>query len=276
MKLSLSVRVAESFFNKKESSMTLDELLDLALAHGYQALCLRASQAGIHTPADQAREMSDRIRQAGLVLSMVTGDFKVPTNDAQGPDGLRKITPYLDLAETFGTDLIRICMKTTEDIVWAQLASDEAAERGIRLAHQSHTDSLFETVESSLQVLGQVARSNFGIIYEPANWMIAGEDYGPRTIEKLEESIFNVYVQNHRLNPDAADKVQTWGQGPVGVDHIGLWQQGGVDYSAVFEGLHGIGYTGFVTVHQSFQGVMTVADAVGRSSRYLAGKLGTG
>jgi sugar phosphate isomerase/epimerase len=54
---------------------------------------------------------------------------------------------------------------------------DETRERGIRLAHQSHCASLFETVAGSLRVLQRVDRPNFGIIYEPANWLIAGEDY---------------------------------------------------------------------------------------------------
>ena len=81
---------------------------------------------------------------------MVTGDFFVPRNDDLGPDGLRNITPYLDLAVSFGADLIRICMKKEEDIPRVQRASDSAAERGIRLAHQPHCASLFETVEGSL------------------------------------------------------------------------------------------------------------------------------
>ena len=47
---------------------------------------------------------------------MVTGDLAVPRNNEHGPDGLRNITPYLDLCEAFGADLIRICMKKDEDI----------------------------------------------------------------------------------------------------------------------------------------------------------------
>ena len=203
MKLSLSVRVAENFDNKRESSMTIDELITVAKSNGYQALCMRASQAGIHTPAETIEAMSEKIHGAGLAVSMVTGDFHVPQNDEHGPDGLRNITPYLDLAEAFGADLIRICMKKPEDIEWAQQAADEARERDIRLAHQSHDATIFETIEGSLDVLRKVGRANFGLIYEPANWMIVDEPYGRDTIHKLRDYIFNVYVQNHRLNPDA-------------------------------------------------------------------------
>jgi len=270
IQLSLSVRVAESFHNKKESSMTIEELIDLALKYDFRAMCMRASTAGIHTESEIIKVMADKILNSGLRVGMVTGDFSVPRNDKHGPDGLRNIKPYLDLAETFGADLIRVCMKKEEDIEWASRASDEAKERGIRLAHQSHNSSLFETVEGSLDVIKKVDRSNFGIIYEPANWMIAGEDYGPETIKRLGQSIFNVYVQNHRLNPEGEAQVGTWSHGPRRVDHIGLWEEGGVDFSAVFEGLHAVEYSGYLTIHQSFQGVMPVSEAVSRSSKFLA------
>lgn len=269
MRLAMSVRVAESFFNKRESSMAIDELVAVAKAEGYSALCMRASTAGIHSPEDVIEEYSQKIRDAGLQVSMVTGDFVVPMNNDDGPNGLRDITPYLDLAQAFGAPLIRVCMKKDEDIPFAQQAADEAAERDIRLAHQSHCASLFETVDGSLDVLERVGRPNFGIIYEPANWFVAGEDYGPETIRRLEPYIFNVYVQNHRLNPEAEAKLTTWKKGPVGVDHIGIWEEDGVAFEPVFATLREIGYGGYVTVHQAFEGIMTVDEAVGRSAEYL-------
>ena len=269
MKLSLSARVAESFNNKREASLNINELIALAQKIGYDALCMRASQVGVHSPPEQVAEISEAVRAAGLVVSMATGDFYVPQNDENGPDGLRNITPYLDLAESLGTPLIRICMKKDEDIEWAQKASDEANERNILLAHQSHNSSLFETVEGSLRVLKAVGRENFGIIYEPANWFIGGEQYGKHGIEAVQDYIFNVYVQNSKLTPDGETAVKTWGKGPVPIDHIGVWDPGGVNFEEVFETLHGIGYGGYVTVHQAFAGIMSVEDAVQKSYDYL-------
>jgi sugar phosphate isomerase/epimerase len=269
MKLSLSVRVAEKFDNKREASLTVEQLTQLAKDNGYAALCMRASQAGTHSDPEVVNQISTEIHAAGLDVSMVTGDFFVPQNDEHGPDGLRNITPYLDLAEAFGADLIRVCMKKAEDIEWAGKAADQAKERGIRLAHQAHNASLFETVESSVDVLKKVGRENFGIIYEPANWFIAGEDYGRNGILAVQDHIFNVYVQNHRLNPEGEATLKNWKHGTVGVDHIGLWDEGGVDFEEVFETLHGIDYHGYVTVHQAFEGVMSVEDAIRRSYAYL-------
>ena len=269
MKLSLSARVAESFSNKKVASINMDELIALGKKVGYDALCMRASQVGTHSEPERVAEYSKKIKDAGLVVSMVTGDFFIPQNDEHGPDCLRNITPYLDLAESFGAPLIRVCMKKDEDIEWAAKASDEAKERGIRLAHQSHNSSLFETVEGSLRVLKAVGRENFGIIYEPANWFVAGEQYGKHGIEAVQDYIFNVYVQNHRLNPDSKDTLGTWGKGKVPIDHIGIWEEGGVDFDDVFGTLHAIGYHGYVTVHQAFAGLMSVEDAVVQSYDYL-------
>ena len=270
MKLSMSVRVAESFSNKKESSMTIDELINVAKSNGYQALCMRASTAGTHSPKEKIAEYAEKIHAAGLAVSMVTGDFAIPMNNDEGPQCLRNITPYLDLAEAFGSDLMRVCMKKEEDIEWAQRACDEAKERNMRLAHQAHDASIFETVDGSVEVLKKIDRENFGIIYEPANWMIADEPYGPDAIRKVESWIFNVYVQNHRLNPDAETAVNTWKLGPVNVDHIGLWEPGGVNFESAFSALNEIEYEGYVTVHQAFEGVMTVDEAVQKSAAYLA------
>ena len=213
MKLSLSVRVAESLTNKRIPAMSLEDLAEVALSSGYRALCMRASQLGIQTPLDEVREKREWLESRGLAVSMITGDFPIPENTDDAPDALRNITPYLDLAEALDSDLMRIGVKTYDDIAWAQRACDEANERGMRLAHQSHTASLFEQVEESLVVVSKVARENFGIIYEPANLVQCGEPYGASTIRAFAPHIFNVYFQNLRESPDGESLAHTWSQG---------------------------------------------------------------
>ena len=93
--------------------------------------------------------------------------------------------------------------------------------------------------------------------------------HGSRTIRKLKPYIFNVYVQNHRLRPGGEATIRTWTRGDVALDHIGLWEPGGVDCADVFGGLHEIGYRGYVTVHQAFAGIMPIETAVKRSADYL-------
>lgn len=269
MKLSLSVRISEKYHSKRESSMSLHELSGIANTEGYSALCMRASQLGIQTPVNQIEEERKHLTEVSVQISMATGDFAIPENTDDAPMALRNITPYLDLAEALETDLLRIGMKTNEDIVWAQRASDEAKERDIRLAHQSHTQSLFETVESSINTLKQVGRTHFGIIYEPANLQLCGEQYRTETIKKLSPYIFNVYLQNQKIHPGGPDSITTWRTGKVNLEHIPIWRKEGINFEDVISDLDQTGYQGYVTVHQAFGGLIEPAKAAKKSASYL-------
>lgn len=268
MKLSLSVRIAETAA-KDRLTIEFDELARLAVQHGYHAVCMRPSVVGVRTPEIQRAAVRKTLDRLGLPISMATTDIAVPLNNEHGPDSLRDIGPHLDVAAALGTNLIRVCIKNDEDIPWAKRAADQARERGIRLAHQCHTDSLFETVVGALDVIKKVGRQNFGLIYEPANLMLCGEDYGATAIKQLAPYIMNVYVQNHRMNSAGKTSLPTRVRGEVRYDMIPLWEPGGVDFRAVFDGLAGIGYNGYVTVHQAYAEIMEPAEAAEKSSEFL-------
>ena len=268
MKLSLSVRVAEAL-SKTSLNVPFSEILALAVEHGYQGLCMRASAGGVQTSRSQLVALRRQVEEAGLAVSMVTADFDVPLNNEQGPKSLREIGPSLDVAEALGCDLIRVCLKQQSDIEQAQNAADLAAARGIRLANQCHTTTLFEQIEKSVEVLEQIGRDNFGIIYEPANLLLCGEDYAEAAIRRLSPYLMNAYVQNHRLDPAGPESLETWCLGERHFHHIPLWEQGGVDFQSVVDGLHGSGYDGFFTVHQAYAHLMGPAEAAQRSAEYL-------
>lgn len=269
MRLSLSVRIAEAPGSKEKTLMSLTEIAQLAKRIGYHALCMRASQAGIGMPPQTIKTRREMLDNLELAVSMVTGDLNIPMNNEKGPLALRNIEPYLDLAERFGASLIRIAMKKDEDIKWAQRASDQARERGIRLAHQSHTSSLFETVDGSLRTLKQVNRKNFGLIYEPANLDLCGQDYGVETIKRLAPYVYNVYLQNHLKTENGGATIKTWIRGDVRYEPIRLQDRGGIDFELVFEGLAAIGYDGYVTIHQAFSNIMSPTEAAQQSYDYL-------
>jgi sugar phosphate isomerase/epimerase len=268
MKLSLSVRVAEAPC-KTRLNVPFADVVQLAAEYGYSAICLRASAGGVGTPCDELIRMRDEVARAGLVISMVTADSDVPLNNEHGPDSLQNIGPSLDVAESVGCDLIRVCLKQASDIEAAKRAADLAAERGIRLAHQCHTTTLFEEVEPSIAVLKQTNRRNFGLIYEPINLLICGQPYGLETLEAFAPYLMNVYLQNHRLDPQGPAALETWCLGERRFHHIPLWEPGGVDFSEVMRGLQAIGYDGFVTVHQAYAELMGPRDATAKSAAYL-------
>ena len=273
MRLSHSVRVAERAEFKREASSSLDLLARAAAAAGCHALCMRASQLGVDTPLALVAEGRRLLHGLGLKVSMVTGDFPIPENTEDAPDALRNITPYLDLAEALGSDLIRIGMKREEDVQWAQRSADEADERGVRLAHQCHTQSLFERVDESIRVLKLVARRNFGITYEPANLELCGEGYGPETIKALSPYIFNVYLQNQVVRPDGRSRLLTWSRGEVSYDQIPIWEGGGVDFPLVLGALEDMDYDGYVTIHQAALGP-DPTEAIRAGAGYLRSVLG--
>lgn len=269
MKLSLSSRIAESFYDKTIAALPFEDVAQLAEENGYLAICMRASVAGIQSSIDRVKSVRQTLDQLGLKVSMVTGDFAIPENLEPGPGVLRNITPYLNLAEAFACDLLRVCMKREEDIAWAQRASDEAADRGIRLAHQSHVASLFETIEGSLDVLERVDRPNFGIIYEPANLKMCGETYGIEALNAFKPYLFNVYLQNYLDNPNGKEHIETWVHGMFYFDHIPLHDPRGVDWREVFDALDAVGYDGYVTVHQALAEIMTPSEAAQVSADFL-------
>ncbi|HEV8003719.1 MAG TPA: sugar phosphate isomerase/epimerase [Planctomycetaceae bacterium] len=268
MKLSLSVRVAEAPC-KTRLNVPFTDVVQLAAEYGYSAICLRASAGGVGTPRDELIRIRDEVARAGLVISMVTADSDVPLNNEHGPDSLQNIGPSLDVAEAVGCDLIRVCLKQASDIDPAKRAADLAAERGIRLAHQCHTASLFEEVEPSIAVLKQINRRNFGLIYEPINLLVCGQPYGLETLEAFAPYLMNVYLQNHRLDPQGPAALETWCLGERCFHHIPLWEPGGVDFSEVMRGLQAIGYEGFVTVHQAYAELMGPREATAKSATYL-------
>lgn len=259
MKMSLSVRIVEAPC-KTQLLIPFEELVAIAKETGYEAVCLRASAGGVQTPPPRLAEMRRCVEDAGLFISMVTADFNVPLNNAQGPGSLRNIGPSLDVAETVGCSLIRVCLKHRDDIPFARKAAQRAAQRGIRLAHQCHTSSLFEEVEPMLGIVAEIGQLNFGLIYEPANLLVNGQSYGLDTLRLLGPHVMNVYVQNHRLNVDGNDVLPTFCRGHVRFDHLDPWTPGGVDFEAVATGLKQIGYAGTLTIHQA-QGIATAADA---------------
>ena len=253
MKLFLSVRIAEEFHSKERAFLSLDELADLAKAAAYGGLCMRASQVGIQSSPEAVEKAAVVLKARGLAVSMVTGDFDIVYNNDAAPNCLREIRPYLKLARALHAPLIRVALKKEEDISWAQRAADEAAPLGLKLVHQCHVESLFETVAGIERTLRQINRPNFGLIYEPANLELCGQDYGPKTVERLAPWIFNVYLQNQMLRPDGEITLNTWCRGPVRFDLIPIHAAGGIDFEGVFQGLAAIGYRGPVTVHQAGQ-----------------------
>jgi sugar phosphate isomerase/epimerase len=261
MTLSLSTRIAETK-NSAPSPMKYADFLAMTKSAGYDALCLRASQAGIQTPLEQLYELSRLTREAGLKVSMVSPDFAVPANTDKAPLCLHNIGPYLDVAQIFGCEMIRVGMKKDEDIVWAQRASDQARERRIKLVHHAEWHTLFATFEESMRTLKAVNRPNFGFVHDECQWMVNTSDYRPdqmaEKMKKISPWMWNVYVKNQPVKGDNPNRAE-----------ISLLDKGGVDFDKMFDGLNAIHYRGYITLHSVAAPMGTPEEAAVKAHDFL-------
>ena len=118
-------------------------------------------------------------------------------------------------------------------------------------------------------MLKRIDRSNFGLIYEPANLAICGQDYGLETLKSFAPYLFNVYVQNHVPDPMGRMPMNTWVQGEVMTTLRPLDAPEGIDFERVVEGLQAIGYTGYLTSHQALVQGAEPLDAIVRYASFL-------
>ena len=251
MKLSLSGRIAEAEDVKDHASLDFSGLAQLAARVGFQAVCVRPTHLSSATPLERVHEMRAILDRHGLTASMVTADSRVPREGSVLDAGafLRNLGPILERASALGADLIRVGVKTEANIEEAQQAADEAREYGIRLAQQTHTRTPFETAAGCREMIDRIDRPNFGLIVEPANFALCGEDYGPAALAALGPSVFNVYVQNLRVTETGDSSVAT-NHGTIHYERLVIGDPAGIDMPRFFAGLSAIDYQGFVTSHQ--------------------------
>jgi sugar phosphate isomerase/epimerase len=236
----------------------------------------------------------------------VTCDGDQPPNNDCAPFALLNITPRLNMAEIFGTKLVRCQIKRVEQLGWAQRACDEAKERGLTITHLSHPATLFGNVDDAIDCLKKVNRPNFGLTYEPVNWMYTSKGYGREVIKSVAPWIINVYAQNEKFRegvtpvngfapevdtgasvescvvaagrggprpaPNPGGRGRSAGGPPAGggaANNLALWEPGGINFDTVFQGLHDVGYTGYFTVHSRTSQVNPPIDLATKSFAFL-------
>lgn len=269
MKLSLSVRVAEAPKRKDIAESPIEKLAPLARASGFAGLSMRASVVSVNSPPDRVRAVKALLDAQGLAVSMVTGDIGLAANDASATVAIRNIGPYLDLAEGLGCRMVRVMMQSDADIPHARRAADMAAERGMTLAHMTHWGTLIETAEDALQTVERINRPNFGVVYEPANMLACGDEYGAEAIRRMAPHLVNVLFQNVRKDPASPIAFQSNRRGRVAVKYVALDDTTGLDACAMIETLKEVGYDGWFTVHQPLRDGQTVQDSIKEAADFF-------
>jgi sugar phosphate isomerase/epimerase len=263
MRPSLSVRIAESADRKDVAAVPIETLAPLAKELGYQGLSMRASVLSVDSPPERVAEVKALLDRLGLEVSMVTGDLALAANTGvDATNMVRNVTPYLDLAEKLDAKLLRVMLRSVGDIPRAQRAADEATERGMKLAHQMHWGTLFETVDDALTTVQLINRPNgFGVTYEPANLLLCGGDWGPEAIKHLGPHIVNAYFQNIVLDEQSPTTWPSFRRGAVRYRYVPFADASGIDIRIIVATLKEIGYDGWFSVHQPLQPGQTAEEA---------------
>lgn len=268
---SLSVRIAESPRDKTRLACPTGDLLELASAHGFDGISVRASAISIHSDVEEVTAFRLLLDRFGLKASMVTGDVPLAANNSNAPDALRNIGPYLELANALGARLVRVMIHSAADIPYARRAAEAAAECDVWLVQQTHWGSLAESVESSVRLCEAVGRPHFGITLEPANLLACGGLLNADAIRRLAPYIRNVYFQNIALTPDSNLIFRTRTRGPVGVEFLPLFDKRGIDMAPIMSAIaRYVPKLPWFTVHQPKLPGERLEDAVASAARFVA------
>ena len=139
---------------------------------------------------------------------------------------------YLDLALRIGAERIRPSIGSIEQIAVVREAADKAAAFGVDLVQFTHHGTPFNTVAGSLDMLRRVNRGNVGLVFEPANLYIEGQDYLESAVRALAPHIKHAEVQNMLLvGPDEGIPISAQG-GYVQYQNLRVDDPRGVDIPA--------------------------------------------
>lgn len=252
--LGLSGRIIEQ--SATNYQMSTPDFIAATAEIGYQAVELRAGQLNVGTPDAEIADIGHALSQNGVACAFCNCLV------AQDADTLGDVRRMAEIARGLASPYLRMGMT---DVGWMQRACDIADEYEVGVVVQIHTNTPLETVEGAMRVCAQIERPNFGLTYEPANFVLAGRDYGAEALKQLGDRLRNVTLQN--LKPVE----QTEGEGVIVHNGRGFTRclpgdPDGVSFDKVFAGLKAVGYRGYATLIEPISPTM---DSMALAKLYL-------
>ncbi len=244
IKLGLSGRIIEE--SGPSYRMPVSDFIAKAAEIGYRGVELRSGQLDHETSDEQVAEIAQALTTNNVACAFANCLV------AQTPENTQNLRRMAEVARSLAAPYLRM---GAGDIEWVQQACDISVEFEVSIIVQIHTNTPLETVEGALRVCEQVDRPNFGLTYEPANFVLAGRDYGQQALEQLGDKLFNVSLQN--LKPVDT----TEGEGVIAHQQRGFVRcrpddPEGVNFDKVFGALKAVGYNGYATLIEPISPVM--------------------
>ena len=228
---------------------SFEDALDIAVKAGFDGV--EPYQKPDHLPAtyeeEPVRRAVEAVRKRNLLVSQL-GAYANPSSETFS----QEVTDTIRMAQDFGTDTIRVWAgskgsSVADEADWKQAITgfieyaDRAADAGIRLAAEVHSNRLSDTTEGCMRLIEGVNRSNFRLNYQPT--------YPPdRVLDELRKVapyVVNVHVHNGG----------------------GLLSEGPLDYAEMVHVLKVAGFDGFLEVE--FVKAENPLDAIVKDAAFL-------
>jgi sugar phosphate isomerase/epimerase len=253
--------------------------LEVAHALGVPTIHLHAPQATTRTK-QHAEQFLARLKELGIRISVVFGGFEgesyadIPTvtrtvglvPPATRAERLKEMEEISDFARLLGVDTVALHVgfvpHDTADPQYGQLVAavgrlcDHCWANGQYL----HLETGQEDADSLLRFLGDVARDNLFINFDPANMILYGSGEPIEALRKVGHRVRSVHCKDAKW---AARPGQEWGaEVPLGEGDVGMEQ--------FLRTLKDLGYTGPLTIEREIpQEPSRQKEEIGRGLRLL-------
>ena len=160
---------------------------------------------------DEARAIKRRLDAAGIGVSAIGSPIGKVSIEEPFDGYYPRFLHTLDMAETLGTRYIRLFSfylpagedpEKYRDEVIARMSAfvAEARRRNIVLLHENEAGIYGETAERCAALFAAIPSDHFKAVFDPANFVIAGDEVYPAAYELLKEHIRYIHVKDAIVN----------------------------------------------------------------------------
>ncbi|HZG58847.1 sugar phosphate isomerase/epimerase [Paenibacillus sp.] len=194
------------------------------------------------------------------VIAGYVGGFS-DASDSECRNGFEDFKRLLDIAGHLDCGMIRVFpggpnafrasdYHYAKAAHWLNLIAAEAKKQQAKILMEIHNDSLVETVEGSLRLLGMIEYDNVGMIHDAGNMYITDTDYGRDSVMQLGDRLFHVHIKDElRIAevgaPGTFTSLTRHGREHFVQSRLG---EGGADHRPLFDALREVGYSGWMTL----------------------------
>jgi sugar phosphate isomerase/epimerase len=233
--------------------------LEVARELGVPTIQLHAPHASTRTP-ESARRFLDQLGQMGISITAVFGGFEgesyadiptvVRTVGLVPPETraarTQEMKEIADFARLLGVDVVALHLgfvpHEKSDRLYPQVieVTRDLCNHCRRQGQNLHLETGQESADALLAFIGDVARDNLFINFDPANMILYGSGEPIEALQKLGRYVRSVHCKDAKW---AKNPGQEWGQEvPLGEGDVGM--------ERYLRTLDGLGYRGPLTIER--------------------------